>query len=470
MATPDVLPELRNVRRPSPPRSKLPDGPRAPTIVQSMKFMRSAVEFLTEARNRYGEPFTLQLLGLGTVAVVSEPESMKQLVTGDSETYLAGEANAPLAPVMGRHSVILLDRAAHMEQRRLLLPPLHGDRLQRYTDLMSEIAVKEIRGWTDTKAFPLLPRMLKLTLHIILDVAFGLPKDDPRLARMHSVLPTFLSRAQILVSWGAMSQREIWPFRPRARFLETKRELDKEIYDIVAERRRQPNLDQRGDVLSMLCEATHEDGSPMSDHEIRDELLTLVMTGHDTTGNGLSWTMELLMRNPAVMSRLRDELDAGDQAYVQAVIRESLRIRPVLPAFARVLTAPQKFSGRTLPADSAVIGAVALLHHRDDIYPEPEVFRPERFIDGDISGYRWMPFGGGIRRCIGASLAQLEMRYVLPHLVRAPLELASKKPDKMLAMGVVLKPARGVRVRLTGPTNGRVKTTAPAADELSARG
>jgi cytochrome P450 family 135 len=315
-----------------------------------------------------------------------------------------------------------------------------------------------------------LPRMLKLTLHIILDVAFGLPKDDPRLARMHSVLPTFLSRAQILVSWGAMSQREIWPFRPRARFLETKRELDKEIYDIVAERRRQPNLDQRGDVLSMLCEATHEDGSPMSDHEIRDELLTLVMTGHDTTGNGLSWTMELLMRNPAVMSRLRDELDAGDQAYVQAVIRESLRIRPVLPAFARVLTAPQKFSGRTLPADSAVIGAVALLHHRDDIYPEPEVFRPERFIDGDISGYRWMPFGGGIRRCIGASLAQLEMRYVLPHLVRAPLELASKKPDKMLAMGVVLKPARGVRVRLTGPTNGRVKTTAPAADELSARG
>jgi cytochrome P450 len=475
MATPEILPELRTVRRPSPPRSKLPDGPRAPTIVQSMKFMRSAIEFLGDARNRYGEPFTLQLLGLGTVAVVSEPASMRQLVTGDSETYLAGEANAPLAPVMGRHSVILLDRAAHMEQRRLLLPPLHGDRLQRYTQLMSDIAAAEIGGWDDTKPFKLLPRMLKLTLHIILDVAFGLPKDDPRLARMHDVLPTFLTRAQILVSWGAMSQREMWPFRPRASFLESKRELDKTIYEVIAERRRASGLDQRTDVLSMLCEATHEDGTPMSDEEIRDELLTLVMTGHDTTGNGLSWTMDLLMRNPKVMSRLRDELDAGDQTYVQAVIQESLRIRPVLPAFARVLTAPQKFSGRTLPADTAVIGAVALMHHRDDIWPEPEEFRPERFLGGDdVAGYKWMPFGGGIRRCIGASLAQLEMRYVLPHLVRAPLEPVSKSPEKMMAMGVILKPARGVRVRLTGSTNGaaprRAGTPAVATNGSSADG
>lgn len=449
MATSESLPELRTVRRPSPPRSKLPAGPRAPTVVQSMKFMRSAIEFLTEARNRYGEPFTIQLLGLGTVVVVSEPKSMKQLVTGDSETYLGGEANAPLAPVMGRHSVILLDRAAHMEQRRLLLPPLHGDRLQSYTQLMSDIAAREIAGWSDTKPFPLLPRMLKLTLHIILEVVFGLPKDDPRLARMQDVFPTFLSRAQILVSWGVMSQHEVWPFRPRARFLESKRELDETLYEVIRRRRGETGLDRRTDVLSMLCEATHEDGSSMSDEEIRDELVTLVMTGHDTTGTGLSWTMELLMRNPQVMSRLRDELDADDTAYVQAVIQESLRIRPVLPAFARVLTAPQTFSGRTLPADTAVIGAVALTHHREDLYPEPEVFRPERFLERDVAGYTWMPFGGGIRRCIGASLGLLEMRHVLPHLVRAPLALVSKKPEKMMAMGVILKPARGVRVRLT---------------------
>lgn len=463
--TPEALPELRTVRRPSPPRSKLPAGPGAPTIVQSMRFMRSAIEFLTQARNRYGEPFTLELLGLGTVVVVSEPASMKQLVTGDSETYLAGEANAPLAPVMGRHSLILLDRAAHMEQRRLLLPPLHGDRLQSCTQLMDEIAEREIGSWDDAKPFALLPRMLKLTLHVILDVTFGLERDDARLARMHDVLPQFLTRAQILVSWGAMSQREIWPFRPRARFLESKRALDATIYEVIGERRGQSRLAERTDVLSMLCEATHADGSPMSDEEIRDELLTLVMTGHDTTGNALSWTMDLLLRNPAVMSRLREELDAGDQSYVQAVVQESLRIRPVLPAFARVLTAPQKFSGRTLPADTAIVGAVALMHHREDLYPEPDAFRPERFLGREAPPYSWMPFGGGIRRCIGASLAQLEMRYVLPHLVRAPLQLVAKKPEKMVAMGVVLKPARGVRVRLKGPvdTNGRERAAASTA-------
>lgn len=454
MATSEVLPELKTVRRPSPPRSKLPAGPRAPTIVQSMKFMRSTIEFLSESRNRYGEPFTLQLLGLGTVVVVSEPQSMKQLSAADSEIYVAGEANAPMAPVLGRHSLILLDHDAHMEQRRLLLPPLHGDRLQSYTELMSEIAAREIGSWNDTKPFALLPRMLTLTLHVILDVVFGLDRDDPRLARMHSVLPTFLHRAQVLVSWAAMSQREIWPFRPRARFLEVRRQLDEAIYEVIRERRDQPSLDRRTDVLSMLCEATHSDGSPMTDEEIRDELLTLIMTGHDTTGNGLSWTMDQLHRNPPIMERLKDELDAGDQTYVQAVIQESLRIRPVLPAFARVITKPQKFSGRTLPADTAVIGAVALTHHREDLYPEPSVFRPERFLGREAPPYSWMPFGGGVRRCIGASLSLLEMRYVLPHLVRAPLELVAKRPEKTLAMGVVLKPARGVRVRLTGPVNG----------------
>jgi cytochrome P450 family 135 len=424
-----------------------------PTLAQTAGYMRDPILFLKNARKRYGEPFTLSLLGFGTIVVISEPKLLQELTNGPPSIFMAGEANAPLAPVMGRHSLPLLDGPRHLEQRRLLLPPLHGEHLQNYADIMATIAKREIDSWRDTSAFPLLPRMLRLSLEIILQVVFGLSKDR-RLEQMRALIPRFLTRGQQVVFWGLMSQHEIWPWRPRIRFLSVKNDLDRLIYGLIADRRAAPDLERREDVLSMLCRARHEDGTLMAEEEIRDELVSLIMAGHDTTGLALSWTMELLLRNPRALQCLQDELASNSsEKYLDAVIQETQRMRPSVPLIARMLDQPYEFNGQRLPADTVVAGGVALVHHRDDIYPNPEAFRPERFIDDSVESssesYAWLPFGGGIRRCVGASFAQLELRQVLPLLVNAGLQPVSKRPEHMVAAGIILKPLRGVRVRLT---------------------
>jgi cytochrome P450 len=427
-----------------PPRTALPPGPRTPGILQALLFARAPLHNTMAVHRRFGEPFTVGSPGFGTSVVFSSPELVKQIVTGDPQVFHAGLANAPIRPVLGPWSLLALDRAPHMQQRKLLLPPFHGERLRSYAGLIAELAEREVASWPLGEPFRLHERMERLTLEVILEVVFGIA-DEARKDELRRLLPLLLRSARMLVFWGAVVHRDVGPIRPRATFRARRGAVDALLYAEIAERRAMDPAERarRKDILSMLVEAEHEDGTPMGDAEIRDQLATLVLAGHETTATALSWAVDQLQRNPAVLARLRSD---DDPAYVDAVVREVLRIRPVVPVVGRTVTEPVQIGPHAIPAGADLAAAILVTHHREDVYPEPSRFRPERFLDGEVSAYAWLPFGGGVRRCIGASFAQFEMATILRVLARSPLRLAARRPEPMRATGVTIVPGDGVRV------------------------
>ncbi|HEX5145789.1 MAG TPA: cytochrome P450 [Conexibacter sp.] len=430
---------------PSPPRSALPPGPRTPKLWRALQLARDPLGRTMAVHRRFGEPVTVSSPGFGTSVVFSSPELVKQIVTGDPQVFLAGLANAPIRPVLGPWSLLALDRAPHMQQRKLLLPPFHGERLRSYGELIAELARREALSWPLGTPFRLHERMERLTLEVILEVVFGIG-DEARKHELRRLLPLLLQSARMLVFWGTVLHRDVGPLRPRATFEARRDAVDALLYAEIAERRAMgaDERARRSDILSMLVEAVHEDGTPMGDAEIRDQLATLVMAGHETTATALSWAFDLLLRNPSVLARLRD--DADDAAYLDAVVREVLRIRPVVPIVGRTVTEPVRIGEHDIPAGTELAAAMIVTHHRADVYPEPERFRPERFLDGDVPPYAWLPFGGGVRRCIGASFAQFEIATILRVLADSPLRLAVRRPEPVRATGVTIVPGRGVRV------------------------
>jgi cytochrome P450 len=431
---------------PSPPRTALPPGPRTPGILQALLFARSPLGSTMAVHRRFGEPFTVGSPGFGTSVIFSTPELVKQIVTGDPQVFHAGLANTPIRPVLGPWSLLALDRAPHMQQRKLLLPPFHGERLRSYADLIAELAEREIASWPVGTPFHLHERMERLTLEVILNVVFGIT-DEARKDELRRLLPLLLRSARMLVFWGAVLHRDVGPIRPRATFEARRSAVDALLYAEIAERRAMDAAEraERKDILSMLVEAEHEDGTPMGDAEIRDQLATLVLAGHETTATAMSWAIDLLQRNPAVLARMRAD---NDPDYLDAVIREVLRIRPVVPVVGRTVTEPVRIGEHDFPAGTDLAAAILITHHREDVYPEPSRFRPERFLPGsdEVPAYAWLPFGGGVRRCIGASFAQFEMATILQVLVRSPLRLASRRPEPIRATGVTIVPGHGVRV------------------------
>jgi len=429
---------------PRPPRSALPPGPRTPGIVQALLFARDPLRNTLAVHRRFGEPFTVHSPGFGTSVIFSSPELVKQVVTGDPQVFHAGLANAPIKPVLGPWSLLALDRAPHMRQRKLLLPPFHGERLRSYADSIAELAEREVASWPLGEPFALHPRMERLTLEAILEVVFGIA-EEARKDELRRLLPLLLQSARLLVFWGAVLHRDVGPIRPRATFEARRDAVDALLYAEIAERRAMPAAERarRKDILSMLVEAEHEDGTPMGDAEIRDQLATLVMAGHETTATGLAWAVDLLQRNPVVLAHLRAE---DEPAYMDAVVREILRIRPVVPVVGRTVTEPVRIGEHDIPAGTDLAAAMIVTHHRPDVYPQPERFRPERFLDDEVPPYAWLPFGGGVRRCIGASFAQFEIATILRVLARTPLRLAVAKPEPIRATGVTIVPGRGVRV------------------------
>jgi len=427
-----------------PPRAALPRGPRTPGILQALLFARAPLQNTMAVHRRFGEPFTVGSPGFGTSVIFSSPELVKQIVTGDPQVFHAGLANAPIRPILGPWSLLALDRAPHMQQRKLLLPPFHGERLRSYTDLIAELAEREVASWPIGAPFRLHQRMERLTLEVILEVVFGIA-DQARKDELRRLLPLLLRSARLLVFWGALLHRDVGPIRPRATFEARRSAVDALLYAEIAERRAMPAQEraQRKDILSLLVEAEHEDGTPMGDAEIRDQLATLVLAGHETTATGLSWAVDLLQRNPAVLTRLRTD---DDPTYMDAVVRETLRIRPVVPVVGRTVTEAVRIGEHDMPAGTDLAAAIILTHHRDDIHPQPSRFRPERFLDDEVPSYAWLPFGGGVRRCIGASFAQFEMATVLRVLAGASLRLAVQRPEPIRATGVTIVPGRGVRV------------------------
>jgi cytochrome P450 family 135 len=397
--------------------NQLPPGPPLPRVAQTAIWMRGAQRMLRSCHERYGDTFRLQIAYEGTWVFVTDPEDVKKAFTGDPKLLHAGEANRILLPVVGPQSLLLLDEAEHMEHRRLLLPPFHGERMKRYGELMADIAAQEVETWPLGQPYRLRPRMQAVTLEIILRAVFGV-REGERLHRLRDELRRLLGmvtdprRLVLLVLLGPERMREFGPFkRDMAR-------IDSLIHAEIAERRRADDLAEREDVLSLLLQARHEDGSPMSDAELRDELMTLLVAGHETTATALAWAVERLVRHPDKLERLTAEAADGGDEYLTAVIQETLRLRPVISLVNRTLKAPMEFGGYELPAGVKVAPCVYLVHRRPDVYPEPDRFLPERFLERPPGTYTWIPFGGGVRRCLGGAFAQFEMEVVLREIVR----------------------------------------------------
>jgi cytochrome P450 len=409
----------------------LPPGPRMPRALQTAIWSRKAQWMLEQSRARFGSMFTLRIAHEGTWVVASDPEVIKQVFTGDPRVFHAGEGNQILRPILGDNSVLVLDEKSHIGQRKLLLPPFHGERMQGYGKKMTEIAAREIESWPTGTPHKLRPRMQAITLEIILETVFGVHGGE-RMQALRVALRDFLDLTTdprflapvILI--GPERIRRVPAFRRRIE------RVDELIRREISERRAAEDLGERDDVLSLLVAARHEDGSPMTDAEIRDELLTLLVAGHETTATALSWAMERLVRHPDKLERLRAEALAGEDAYLTATIQETLRLRPVIVIVLRKLTEPVELGGYELPAGASIVPSIHLVHRDPAIYPEPERFLPERFLDNPPGTYTWIPFGGGVRRCLGAAFAQFEMGVVLGELVRrrqvAPVDPASERP------------------------------------------
>jgi cytochrome P450 len=425
-----------------------PPGPRLPAVVQAAGLWRDPIRWLLGQRRRHGDVFSVKYPSFPRLVYVSDPELVKEVFTGDPTLFHAGEANASvLEPALGPHSVLTLDENEHMRQRKLLLPPFHGERMHRYGELIRGIADREIATWPVDRPFPLRPRMQRITLDVILTAVFGI-RDPDRLAVARGVVDQFARRSHAVLLFPLL-RRRFGRFSPQARFERARSSLDDLLYEEIAARRLEAEDAERDDVLSLLLAARHEDGAPMSDEELRDELVTVIGAGHETTATALAWGMERLLRTPSALGRLRESLAEDEDEYLDAVIKETLRTRPVITDVARKLTAPTQIGGYVLPAGTLVLPAIIAIHHRPDLYPEPFEFRPERFLEGQGEGYAWIPFGGGVRRCLGASFAQYEMRIVLRAIVeRAGLRAARPRPERLRPRNITLAPARGARVVL----------------------
>jgi cytochrome P450 len=394
---------------------------------------------MEECRRRYGDSFTLKIANEGRWVFITDPEAVKQVFTGDPRLLHAGEANVVLLPVLGPNSLLLLDEGAHMRQRKLMLPAFHGDRLRGYTETMRLVAEDEIASWPLEQPLATRPRMQALTLEVIMRTVFGV-QDEERKRRLTEALSEVLR-------WGIDPRRmalgaALGPSRVVRLGLwrSVLDPADAAIYDEIAAHRSAGELEQHDDVLSLLLQARHEDGSAMSDKELRDELITLLVAGHETTANSLAWALERLVRHPSALARLR----VGDEGYTDAVVKETMRLRPTIAIVLRTLKEPMEIGGRLLPAGVTVAPCIYLMHRRADIYPDPLAFRPERFLEGQGGTYTWIPFGGGVRRCLGASFAQLEMRIVLQTLARRlDLRVADPRPERIIRRAIALSPARG---------------------------
>ena len=432
-----------------PTRHELPPGPSLPGAAQTLRWVVRPTAFMEECRRRYGDCFTLRIASEGRWVLVSDPESIRRVFTGNPEHLRAGEANAILRPVVGSESVLLLDGRSHLRQRKLLLPPFHGERMQRYGDLMREVTEREVATWPAGEPFAVWPRMQAITLEVIIRAVFGV--DDPdrveRVAGRIRPMLEFTSGSKLDFFVAALIGPDRLAGARWTGFPQAIGRVHEAIDEEIALRRAEPGLEERDDILSMLLQARDEDGAPMTDQELRDELMTLLVAGHETTATSLAWTLERVVRHPDVLARLEGEAGSDDDTYADAVAHEALRLRPVLPLVVRKLTEPLELHDRELPVGTTVAPCIYLVHRRPDVYPDPHAFRPERFLETPAGTYTWIPFGGGVRRCIGASFALFEMRTVLNTLV-ARLHLAAAEPaaERISRRAITLSPSRAAQL------------------------
>jgi cytochrome P450 len=422
----------------------LPPGPRAPATVNTAKLALRPIESLLGWHRRYGDVVTVPILIFGTGVYVADPAAIREMFTGDQSDLRAGEANAVLSPVLGDHSVLVLDGAEHLRHRRLLLPPLKGAAMHGNRQIIRDVAEDEVARWNVGDTFAMRERMRALTFEVIARIVFGV-SEPARIARLRLALTALIDSTALLIAPSPL-RRDLGRFSPWGRFARLRQRADALVYEEIALRRGQAGA-ERSDVLSLLMAAGDEDGRPLTDAELRDELMTMLLAGHETTATGLAFAFDLLLHHPDVLARLAGDLD--DTAYLDAVVTESLRLRPVIDAAQRTLKQPRVIAGHEVPAGVRVYPSIVATHYREDLFPEPTAFRPERFLEGGRPA-AWMPFGGGIRRCIGASLAEAEMAEVL-RVVLSRVQLRAVRPraDPVVMRGVTLVPRHGVRVQVS---------------------
>lgn len=435
-------------------------GPEPPLVAgapwaQTARWTVRPVGYLEEARRRHGERFRALFLPLERgLVLLGNPGDVRDLFRGPPEVMHSATARSPLALLVGEHSVLTLNGRPHMRQRKLLLPPFHGDRMLAYGELIDDIAHREIDSWAAGTEMAAAPSMQRITLEVILHAVFGVAAgtSQDRLTRQITDLLALTGGAAGMVRIFVTARRGRRP----ARLTAAMERLDASLYAEIARRRAAEDLDDREDILSMLLAARDEAGQAMTDTELRDELITLLLAGHETTATTLAWALERLVRHPAALARLREGVAAGEPAYVDAVIHETLRDRPVIPLAVRELQAPAQIGDMELRAGSFVGPAIWLVNHRPETYEQPYAFRPERFVGEAPDTYAWVPFGGGHRRCLGAAFAQFEMRGVL-RAVASRCTLSAPGPDaeSVRRRNVTFTPARGGVVRVDAVTKRR---------------
>jgi cytochrome P450 len=431
--------------------------------VQAIGFWKRPLAFLETCRARYGGRFTVRLPFAPPFVFLTDPDEIKQVYTAPADVLHPGEGARVLEPVVGANSVILLDGGPHLEQRKLMLPAFHGERIERLTGLVEEVTDREISAWAGEPELTLAPRMQSLTLEIILRAVFGLDPGerlDAVRARLQELLSFGDKPLTLFGPPGQTMERFLNRVGPLAGFVDLREAVDRLLFELIDERRAAEG--ERADVLSMLLEARHEDGSPMSDQELRDELMTLLVAGHETTATSLGWAFERLTREPAVIDRLVSEIDSGDDAYLTATIQETLRRRPVLPNTApRLVKKPIEVGGWRYVPDVCLVANAYLVHHDPEIYDDPYAFRPDRFLESPPGTYTWIPFGGGRRRCLGASFAMLEMKVVLRAVLsRYAVRALADAHERARRRNITIRPADGARVAVAAREG--VRTPVPA--------
>jgi cytochrome P450 len=425
------------------PVDGVPPGPRAPVVFQTAAILLRQREYMERQRRRFGPVFTLRIAGFDHMVVLSEPALIKQVFTEDPTVLHAGD-RSPLRRVLGSHSLLGIDEERHLEQRRLLLPPFKGQRMKAYEGLIEEIATAEIGRFPEGREFPVGPAMQRITLRAILRAVFGATGQE--LADLERLLPPWTTLASRMATLPRL-QVDLGPLSPWGRMLRLRARVDAILDRLIATAKTDPALTERADVLALLVQATHTDGAPMTNAEIRDQLVTMLAAGHETTAHQLSWAVERLSRHPVALARLVAEVDAGaGHDYRDAVIREVQRTRPVIFFAGRHTMRPYELAGYRLPEGVLIASAAAMTHFDPRLFDQPDRFDPDRFLDRRPDTYAWIPFGGGIRRCIGATFAHMEMDVVLRTLLEQVTIVPTERPGEGWAFrGVAMAPARGGR-------------------------
>jgi cytochrome P450 len=427
-----------------------------------LRFGQRQWSFMFHNQRRFGEVWSPRGYVRGQAAVTSHPDHIRSIFTAPPELVPTLAAESPLRPVLGERSVLTSNGPRHLRQRKLLLPPFHGQAIARYQQMIAEAAEREIDRWPIGTPFSLAPRMQAITLDVIMAGIFGV-RTTPRPGTLEHALRIAVREVLWASTQPGAKLAEWMNLRHAEPFGLTKIGLavpDRCIYGIIGKRRAASDLDERTDILSMIMRARTDEGEALTDRELRDELMTLVLAGHETTANQLAWTWERLTRNPPAHERLRDSVRSDENAaeVVEATITEAMRVRPVIPVTGRRVAAPWRLGAYGVPKGTPVAASILLLHHREDVYPDPFAFRPERWLEQDDAcglrvrkhgPYEWIPFGGGTRRCLGSQLAMAEQRVVLETMARrVDLVAASPEPERPKHRNVTMLPARGARVIL----------------------